>query len=117
MSGARSYHAGLAAEDQVSRHYVAAGFPLAARRWRGRGGEIDLVHRDGSGLIMVEVKRAATHAIASERLGPRQMRRIWSAAAEYLAGEPCGQDTAVRVDVALVDDQGRIAIVENVTLH
>ncbi len=117
MSGAGSYHAGLAAEDQVARRYMAAGYPLAARRWRGEGGEIDLVHRDGSGVIFVEVKQAATHDIAAERLGPRQMHRIWSAAAEFLAGEPGGQDTEARFDVALVDGQGRIAIVENVTLH
>ena len=35
-------------------------------------------------------------------------------AAEFLAGEPRGQGTDVRLDVALVDASGRVRIVENV---
>lgn len=113
MSGARSYHAGLAAEDQVSRLYARAGHPLAARRWRSAAGEIDLVHRDGASLIFIEVKQAATHAIAAERLGPRQVARLVAAAMLFVASEPRGLDTDIRFDVALVDGQGQISIVEN----
>ena len=35
------------------------------------------------------------------------------AATEFLAGEPKGQLTDVRFDVALVDDKGRIEVLEN----
>jgi len=113
MSGARSYHAGLAAEDQVSRHYARAGLPLAARRWRSAAGEIDLVHRDGESLVFIEVKQAATHDIAAERLEPRQVARLLAAAMLFVATEPRGLDTDMRFDVALVDAQGRISILEN----
>lgn len=41
------------------------------------------------------------------------MGRIWNAAAEFLEGEPMGQLTAARFDVALVDGQGRVEIIEN----
>ena len=34
------YHAGVAAEDSVARHYAARGFTVAARRWRGKAGEV-----------------------------------------------------------------------------
>jgi putative endonuclease len=113
MGGALAYRSGLAAEDQVARRYQDAGRPIAARRWRGRGGEIDLIARDGAQVIFIEVKRADSHALAAERLGARQMQRIWDTASEFLAGEPSGQDTEVRFDVALVDGRGRIEIVEN----
>jgi putative endonuclease len=113
MSGATSYHGGLAAEDQVARHYADAGLTLAARRWRGPSGEIDLILRDGAALVFVEVKNAGTLERAAERLTVRQMRRIWNAASEFLAGEPAGQDSEVRFDVALVDRVGRIDIVGN----
>ena len=113
MSGIVSYHAGLAAEGAVEAAY---GLPVAARRWRGTTGEIDLILRDGEGLIFVEVKRARDFARAAERLSRAQAERIWSTAAEFLAGEPRGQLTDARVDLALVDGVGRVQIIENVTL-
>ncbi|MCW1931632.1 YraN family protein [Pararhodobacter zhoushanensis] len=113
MSGAVSYHAGLAAEDQVARDYHRRGFPVAAQRWRGKGGEIDLVAQDGDGYVFVEVKKSRSHARAAERLSQRQMRRLYDAAAEFLGGCPKGLNTQARFDVALIDAQGRIEIVEN----
>ncbi len=113
MSGAVSYHDGLAAEAQVAALYVQGGRLIAARRWRGSGGEIDLIAREGAGLVFVEVKKAASHARAAERLSRRQMDRIYCSASEFLATEPLGQGTAVRFDVALVDAIGQIKIIEN----
>lgn len=113
MSGARSYHAGLAAEDQVATLYGRSGRPVCARRWRGSQGEIDIVARDGDSVIFIEVKQSRTHAQAAEHLSRWQMDRIYGAASEFLAGEPRGQLTDVRFDVALVDGMGRIEILEN----
>lgn len=113
MSGARSYHAGRVAEDQVAQLYSRSGRPVCARRWRGSGGEIDLIARNGAEVIFIEVKQSRTHAQASDHLTPRQMARIYDAAAEFLAGEPRGQLTEVRFDLALVDAAGRIEVLEN----
>lgn len=113
MSGARSYQAGLAAEEQVARLYERSGRAVCARRWRGASGEIDLIARNGAEVIFIEVKQSRTHASAAEHLTRRQMERIYASASEFLAGEPRGQDTDVRFDVALVDSIGRIDIVEN----
>jgi putative endonuclease len=113
MSGARSYHAGLAAESAVERRYGRDGLAVAARRWRGVGGEIDLILRDGATLVFVEVKQAASHAAAAWRVTERQMARVMAAATEFVAGEPRALDTDMRFDVALVDGQGRIDIIEN----
>ncbi len=113
MSGAVSYHAGLSAEDQVAQHYERSGRPVCARRWRGTAGEIDLIARDAVGVVFIEVKQSATHALAAEHLTPRQMARIYATASEFLAGEPAGQLTECRFDVALVDAAGLIQILEN----
>lgn len=114
MSGIVSYHAGLSAEGAVADHYGRRGLPVAGRRWRGRAGEIDLIARDGDALIFVEVKKSRDFARAAERLTRAQFERIWATAAEFLAGEPRGQLTEARLDLALVDGLGRIRIVENV---
>ena len=113
MSGARSYHAGFAAEEQVAQLYDRSGRAVCARRWRGSAGEIDLIARDGAEVIFIEVKQSKTHAMAAEHLTARQMARIYGAASEFLAGEPAGQMTEVRFDVALVDAVGRIEVLEN----
>jgi putative endonuclease len=109
----RAYHAGRAAEEQVALMYGRAGRPICARRWRGSGGEIDLIARDGAEVIFIEVKQSRTHAEAAEHLTPRQMARIYASASEFLAGEPLGQNTDVRFDVALVNAAGQIEILEN----
>ncbi|MCF2906557.1 YraN family protein [Octadecabacter sp. CECT 8868] len=111
--GATSYHAGLAAEDIVAKRYTRAGYSVLARRWRGSAGEIDLVAQDGDGIIFIEVKKSRSHAQAAARLTRRQMDRIFGAGSEFLATQPRGQLTEVRFDVALVDGQGQVDVIEN----
>ncbi|ULB08781.1 YraN family protein [Cereibacter azotoformans] len=113
MSGEVSHRAGFVAEEAVARIYERADRPVTARRWRGAAGEIDLIARDGAEVIFIEVKKSKSHAAAAARLSRRQMERIYGAASEFLAGEPLGQLTASRFDVALVDGMGRIEIIEN----
>lgn len=113
MGGITSYRAGLAAEEIVAEHYRRAGMPPEARRWRGKAGEIDIVVRNGEGLVFVEVKKSKTHARAAEALSARQVSRIYSAGSEYLAAGGLSLDSEVRFDVALVDAQGQVDILEN----
>ncbi|MEM8537976.1 MAG: YraN family protein [Pseudomonadota bacterium] len=113
MTGAVGYHAGCAAEDVVARDYERRDAVIAARRWRGQGGEIDLIVREGDRVVFVEVKKSRSFGAAAMQLGARQMRRICASAAEFLAGEPQGQLTDVRFDLALVDGAGALTVIEN----
>ncbi len=113
MSGLTSYLAGLAAENSVEADYARKGHTIAARRWRGQSGEIDIIANDGEGLIFVEVKKARNFARAAERVTRRQMRRIMAAASEFVAGQPKGSLTPMRFDVALVNQHGERRIIEN----
>lgn len=113
MTGATGYHSGLAAEDVVARTYQRRGRMVSNRRWRGQGGEIDLIVREGACVVFVEVKKSRSFARASERLTRRQMDRIYATASEFLGGEPGGQLTDVRFDLALVDGTGAVQIIEN----
>jgi putative endonuclease len=113
LCGARAYCAGQAAEEQVAQLYDRSGRTICARRWRGQGGEIDLIARNGAEVIFIEVKQSRSHAEAADHLTARQMARIYATAEEFLAGEPLGQMTDVRFDLALVDGMGRIEVLEN----
>ncbi|MGJ8618249.1 MAG: YraN family protein [Sulfitobacter sp.] len=111
--GKAAFYAGVAAENCVAQDYERRGFSVARKRWRGKGGEIDLVIRDGAGLIFVEVKQSRDFARAAQSLSARQMQRIYASAEEYLGQEPNGSLTNVRFDVALVDGSGATQIIEN----
>lgn len=114
-NGQVAYHGGLAAEEQVARHYRDRGAVILAQRWRvAGGGEIDLIVRHGDVVVFVEVKQARTIAIAAERLGAAQLRRIGQAAEVYAARH--APDAPLRFDLALVDGVGRIEVIENATL-
>ncbi|RYH08313.1 YraN family protein [Tropicimonas sp. IMCC6043] len=110
--GARSYHAGRAAEEIAERYYTGRDQRVRERRWRGAAGEIDLIVEDGDGLIFVEVKASEDFAQAAAQVSARQIGRISAAAAEYLERMPSGQATEVRFDVGLVDRRGRLEVLE-----
>lgn len=111
--GLRNHLAGHAAEAAVARHYEDRGIPIHARNWRGSGGEVDLVGRNGDEIIFVEVKQSKTHDLAASHVSSAQVARIFRTVDEYLGGEPRGLLTDVRIDLALVDALGRIEVIEN----
>ncbi len=113
MTGTTSYHAGRIAEDLVANDYARRNHGLAARRWRGKSGEIDLIMREGETVVFVEVKKSRTFATAATRLGHKQIERIVASASEFLAGEPRGQLTDVRFDLAVVNGVGGLKVIEN----
>lgn len=111
--GLRNYLSGHAAEASVARLYEDRGIAICARNWRGITGEIDLIGRRGEEVIFVEVKQSRTHDMAATHISQAQIGRIFATVDEFLAGEPKGLLTDVRIDLALVDGQGRIDVVEN----
>ncbi len=112
-TGRRNHLAGQAAEGTVLRHYEAKGLTLAKARWRGKAGEVDLILRDGEELVFVEVKHSRSFDGAAARLLPKQVQRLMKAAEEFAGGEPKGLLTEMRFDVALVNGQGEVHILEN----
>ena len=97
--GLRAYLSGCAAEDAALRAYEARGAKLLERRWRGTGGEIDLILREPETYVFCEVKKAANFDLALERIRQGQVQRIFTAASEYLGHTPEGQLASVRFDL------------------
>jgi putative endonuclease len=81
---------GKAAEQRAERWLHSKGLGVVARNYRCRGGEIDLIMRDGDVLVFVEVRYRSRKdyggPIAS--VNARKRQRLSIAAARYL------QDTA-----------------------
>ena len=96
---------GDAAEAAALAMLQARGLQLLARNAASRGGELDLVMRDGATVVFVEVRYRATRRFgggaASVDAGKR--RRLVHAARAFLAGHPQMADAPCRFDVVDAD--------------
>ena len=96
---------GKRAEDQAAAFLETHGLSLLSRNYRCRGGEIDLVCRDGKSLVFVEVRQRKRQDFggAGASITPTKQRRILLAAQHFLlaTGQTHGD---CRIDCILIDD-------------
>jgi putative endonuclease len=93
---------GIDGEGAVARYLIRRGWTIEARRWRGGGGEIDLIARRGRTIAFVEVKTRARRDYGDEPVSFGQRRRLHRAAETYLVRHPPPRAIRVRCDLALV---------------
>ena len=74
---------GRRAEDAAADFLQKQGLVPAARNWRRRSAEIDLVMRDGDEWVFVEVRRRDRWRDAAESVDENKRRRIVRAAAAF----------------------------------
>ena len=90
-------------EQAALRHLKRHGLALVEANFTCKGGEIDLVMRDGDTLVFVEVRQRADsrHGGAAASITPAKIRRLVRAAQVYLqrfsSTPPC------RFDVVAID--------------
>jgi len=90
-------------ERSAERYLQRLGMRILERGYRFRGGEIDLVARDGAELVFVEVKTRTSRDFGdpSEAVTARKRRRIIHAASCYLKAHGAWQHPC-RFDVVSV---------------
>jgi putative endonuclease len=99
-------------EQAALAHLRRHGLRLVESNFRCKGGEIDLVMRDGEALVFVEVRQRAgrSHGGAAASITPAKIRRLVRAAQFYLLRfahtPPC------RFDVVAIDG-GRLDWLRN----
>lgn len=81
---------------------VRRGWTVLARRWRGAGGELDLVLARGRLVAICEVKTRGDAEALVEPLTAAQRARIARAAEAYLAARPALAGRRVRIDLITV---------------
>lgn len=74
---------------------------LVERNWRCQLGELDLIMRDGSTLVFVEVRTRRTSG-AVESVGARKQARLVELAYHYLEEHAISEDVCWRIDVVAV---------------
>jgi len=104
---------GKTGEDLACRELTRRGYAILARRYRRRGGEIDIIARDGPTTVFVEVKARESHEFgeAAEAVTRLKQHRITRLALDYvmrhhLADCPC------RFDVVSIHFEAGVPVVE-----
>jgi putative endonuclease len=94
---------GRSGEDAALDYLLSHGLALVERNFLCKGGELDLVMRDGTHLVFVEVRRRRSRAFggAAASITPAKQRRMKIAAQVFLLRyrklPPC------RFDVVAID--------------
>ena len=102
---------GKQAEALAARFLARRGLQVLAQNFRCRGGEIDLICRDGKVLVFVEVRlrRNANYGGAAASITATKQARIILAARHYLNAN-AATESDCRFDCVLLDglDEDRI---------
>ena len=101
-----AFRTGVTAEEHAAAFFVGHGYAIAARRFKSRVGEVDIVARRGEELLFVEVKARNRLDDAALSVTPRQQKRIVAAAEAWLADHPDDGQRDIRFDVILVARNG-----------
>lgn len=103
---------GKTGEDLACAELERRGYAIVARRYRERGGELDIIARDGPTLVFVEVKARDGRAFgdAGEAVTALKRRRIAQIALGFVTRHRL-HDCPCRFDVVTVHlDEGRVVI-------
>jgi|SRR6476659_7332679 len=94
---------GVRGEDAAAEWYVAHGYEIAARNWRCREGELDLVLRRGRRLVFCEVKTRSSTAFGApaEAVTRAKQTRLRHLAARWI-DESGIRPVEIRFDVVSV---------------
>jgi putative endonuclease len=108
---------GKRGEDLACRELERRGYAIIARRYRVRGGELDVIARDGPTIVFVEVKTraGAVFGDAAEAVTPLKQSRMTRLAEEYLMRHhltdcPCRFDV---VSISVEPGETRVEVVQN----
>src|SRR5262245_20067913 len=98
---------GSDAEDRAAKWLRSLGYEILARNLRTRSGEIDVIARDGSTLVLVEVRYRNAHVFDAWRsLAGGKRQRFVRAAREAQIALRVPRGTPVRLDVVLESSGG-----------
>lgn len=91
-------------EELAERHLAAQGLEVLDRNWRCQAGELDIVAREGTVLVFVEVKTRSGRAYGepAEAVSAAKARRIHGLAVRWLAERRPRGTWDLRFDVVAV---------------
>ena len=104
---------GKTGEDLACRELERRGYAIVARRYRRRGGELDIIARDGPTMVFVEVKAREGRAFgeAGEAVTANKRRTIARLALDYLVRHRLAE-CPCRFDVVSIHFESGTPVIE-----
>jgi putative endonuclease len=104
---------GKSGEELACRELERRGYVIIARRYRRRGGEIDIIAREGATTVFIEVKTrdGARFGDGAEAITWWKRRRMGEIACDYLARARL-TESPCRFDVVVIDVGGHTPVIE-----
>ena len=92
-------------EEKIAAFLKQNGFVILERNYRCKQGEIDIIAKDGSYFVFIEVKYRASGSagFSLEAIDHRKALRIRNAAVDYLYSHQLPEETPCRFDAAGID--------------
>ena len=107
---------GKLGEESVCGHLIRQGYRIAARNYRIKGGEIDIIAENGDIIAFVEVKSRKPDSLVTgfEAVSKRKQGLIIKTAADYCLKHP--NILQPRFDVAsVIIDDGKVLSIDYMT--
>lgn len=108
-------------EELACNYLKNNGYKILKRNYRIRGGEIDIVAKDGDYLVFVEVKTRYTHeyGMPEESITPWKIKALLKTALFYIQKINWG-DKGYRLDLVTVDftndpEKPKIELIKDIT--
>jgi len=101
---------GLAGQEAAEKFLQNKGYEVLARNYRVKTGEIDLILKDGTYFVFVEVKyrKSLGYGLPREAVGHTKQQRIIKTALHYLALNNL-TESDIRFDVVeVLQQQGQL---------
>ena len=112
---------GDSGEEIASEYLKKRGYKILERNYRIRGGEVDIVAKDGDTLVFIEVKTRYSHDFGTpaEAMTPWKIKALLKTARFYAQKIYWG-DREYRLDFIGIDfteskDDPRIELIRNIT--
>lgn len=109
-------------EEIACKYLQKQGYKILERNFRIRGGEIDIVAKDGDTLVFVEVKTRYSHdyGLPAESMTPWKIKALLKTARFYIQKIKWG-NREYRLDFVGVDfvdskENPKIELIKNITL-
>jgi len=101
--GLQNATVGSRGEELAAAFLERNGFALVERNFRCKGGEVDIIAKDGTTLVFVEVKsrKTLTYGVPQLAVTPFKQRQISKAALTWLARNH-KHDSPARFDVIAI---------------
>lgn len=92
-------------EALAATYLKRLGYVLVAQNYRGAGGELDIICRDGDTMVFVEVKTRSSsrYGGAAWAVPPAKRQQVAKVARHYLVANDLDGQVPCRFDVVLVD--------------